>query len=97
MTLEQLLTLENIVKYGSFKSAAEAMHKSQPSLTMAIKKLEDEYDILIFDRSGYRPKLTSNGETFYKKAQKVLDSFKDLEQLGQELVLQPFFHQALLP
>lgn len=85
MTYDQLITLVNIVSEGSFKAAAEVMHKTQPSLTMAIKKLEEEFGIELFDRSGYRPKLTEQGKVFYQKATRVLERFKELEQLGQEL------------
>ncbi len=49
MTYDQLITLVNIVSEGSFKAAAEVMHKTQPSLTMAIKKLEEEFGIAVKD------------------------------------------------
>lgn len=85
MTFEQILTLEAILQTGSFKSAAEKMHKSQPSISMAIKKLEEEYGVLIFSRDEYRPKLTEEGEIFFQKAQKVLSSMRELEELGMML------------
>lgn len=85
MTLEQILTLEAIVDAGSFKAAAEKMHKSQPSLSVAIKKLEDEFGILLFSRDEYRPKLTSDGILFYQKAKKVLSSTRELEELARML------------
>lgn len=85
MTYDQILTLDTIVKYGSFKAAAEVLHKSQPSLSMAIKKLEEEYEFLIFDRSEYRPKLTKRGKTFYQSAKLVIESYQSLELVGKEL------------
>ena len=85
MTFEQILTLEAILQTGSFKSAAEKMYKSQPSISMAIKKLEEEYGILIFSRDEYRPKLTHDGLIFYEKAKKVLSSMRELEELGKML------------
>jgi DNA-binding transcriptional LysR family regulator len=85
MTYDQILTLDLIVKYGSFKAASDAMHKSQPSLSMAIKKLEDEFSIELFNRDGYRPVLTEQGKAFHKKSQSALNKFKELEKLGQEL------------
>ena len=42
MTLEQLKILSQIVKHGSLKAAATALHKTQPALSIAIKKLEEE-------------------------------------------------------
>ncbi|MFT6633286.1 MAG: DNA-binding transcriptional LysR family regulator [Bacteriovoracaceae bacterium] len=85
MTYDQILTLDLIVKYGSFKAASDAMHKTQPSLSMAIKKLEDEFGIELFNRDGYRPVLTEQGKAFHKKSQSALNKFKELEKLGQEL------------
>jgi DNA-binding transcriptional LysR family regulator len=77
--------LDLIVKFGSFKAAAEAMHKSQPSLSMAVKKLEEEFNIEIFNRDGYRPVLTEIGKAFHQKAIGALDQFQELEKLGLEL------------
>ncbi len=85
MTYDQILTLDSIVKYGSFKAASEALFKSQPSLSMAIKKLEEEFGFEIFNREGYRPVLTDKGHAFYQKAQASLKSFQALEHLAMEL------------
>jgi DNA-binding transcriptional LysR family regulator len=61
------------------------MHKSQPSLSMAIKKLEEEFQIQLFNREDYRPKLTEAGKVFYQKAQRALAQMYELETLGHEL------------
>lgn len=85
MTYDQLVTLIAIVEYGSFKAASEQLHKSQPSLSVSMKKLEEEFSINIFNREDYRPKLTDHGKVFYQKALQAISSFKDLENLGTEL------------
>lgn len=85
MTFEQILTLEAILQSGSFKSAADKLHKSQPSISMAIKKLEEEYGILLFSREEYRPQLTAEGKLFYERAKKVLEGMRELEELGKQL------------
>ncbi|WP_291516394.1 LysR family transcriptional regulator [Bdellovibrio sp. ArHS] len=85
MTFEQLITLEMIVEKGSFKAAAEALHKTQPSLSVAIKKLEEEFAVLLFNRDEYRPTLTEQGKTFYRWAQTCLRTFRELEVKGKEL------------
>ena len=72
MTFEQILTLEAILQSGSFKSAADKLHKSQPSISMAIKKLEEEFGVLLFSREEYRPQLTAEGKLFFERAIKVL-------------------------
>ena len=85
MTIDQLLTLEAIVNEGSFKAASEYLHKSQPSLSVSIKNLEEEFGILIFDREGYRPVLTDAGKLFYKKALITINEYRKLQKLGQEM------------
>ncbi|MFA6237583.1 MAG: LysR family transcriptional regulator [Bacteriovorax sp.] len=85
MTLEQILTIEAIVKQGSFKSAADYLHKSQPSISMAIKKLEEEYQVTLFSRDEYRPTLTNEGRIFFEKAKSVLKEFRELEATAQQM------------
>lgn len=85
MTYDQLVTLDNIIKHGSFKMASASMFKSQPSLSMAIKKLEEEFGIIIFNRDGYRPVLTEDGKKFYRKSQIALNHFNELENLAKNM------------
>lgn len=87
MTIDQLITLETISKAGSFKAAAELLHKTQPSLSAAIKKLEEEFQVSFFSRDEYRPKLTKEGRAFLNKAALALESFRELETFGRELSL----------
>jgi len=87
MTLDQLLTIDAIVREGSFKAAADFLHKSQPSISMAIKKLEEEYQITLFSRDEYRPSLTSDGKIFYQKAKILLREFQELDGLAKQMQL----------
>lgn len=85
MTLDQILTIEAIVKCGSFKGAAESLHKSQPSISMAVKKLEDEYQLTLFSRDDYRPSLTKEGVIFFEKAKSVLKEYRELDLLSRQI------------
>ncbi len=85
MTLDQLRTLSKIVECGSLKLAAESLHKTQPALSMAIKKLEEEYGFKILNRDSYRLSLTEEGRSFYRKAQELLLTSQQLGSLGQHL------------
>lgn len=85
MTLEQILTIEAIVQQGSFKAAADFLHKSQPSISMAVKKLEEEYQVVLFSRDQYRPSLTNEGRIFFDKAKSVLKEFRELELTAQQM------------
>ncbi|MBH48584.1 MAG: hypothetical protein CME71_10490 [Halobacteriovorax sp.] len=82
MTLEQLITFEAVATHGSFKAASEAMHKSQPSLSVAIRNLEEELGVKLFSRDDYRPKLTSQGEVLLKKARKILEECEDFSDFA---------------
>jgi len=83
MTFDQLIVFQTIVKTGSFKSAAAQLHKTQPAISVAIKKLEEELEVPLFDRSEYRPKLTNWGKIFNEKLQRVMQGMDELEQLSQ--------------
>jgi DNA-binding transcriptional LysR family regulator len=85
VTFDQLEMLEMIVQKGSFKAASEALYKSQPSLSVAIKKLEEEFGILLFNRDDYRPKLTDEGRVFFARAKQTLASFRLLDTVAKEL------------
>lgn len=81
MTFDQVLVFHKIVQTGSFKSAAAELHKTQPAISLAIKKLEEEMEVDLFDRSGYRPQLTQHGHAFYERSLKVLQGMNELEGL----------------
>ncbi len=85
MTLEQLITFEAVAKHGSFKAASEAMHKSQPSLSVAIKNLEEELGLKLFSRDDYRPTLTEQGEAMLKKTRKILSECEDFSDFAKVL------------
>ena len=54
-------------------------------MSYAIKKLEEELEIEIFTREGYRPQLTAEGKAIYEKAKLLLLQADELEQLGKHL------------
>ncbi len=77
--------LEAIIKTGSFKSAAKMLHKTQPSLSIGIKKIENEFNLTLFSRETYRPTLTAAGELFYEQSKNTLNSFRNLEKIAKEM------------
>lgn len=85
MNLDQLETLVAIVETGSFRAASERLSRSQPALSMAVKNLEDEFDLQIFDRSEYRPKLTEAGTAFLAVARSTLEAAQYAARVGREL------------
>ncbi|RYZ71111.1 MAG: LysR family transcriptional regulator [Proteobacteria bacterium] len=85
MNLDQLEAINAVATYGSFRSAAEKLHRSQPALSATIKQLEDEYGFLIFDRSQYRPRLTEPGAAFLRVARATLESAHFADRVALEL------------
>lgn len=73
--VEQLLAVS---KYGTLSKAAEALHISQPALSRAMQKLEEELQVPIFDREKNRITLNATGKVAVDYAQKVLFSANDM-------------------
>ncbi|WP_310620320.1 LysR family transcriptional regulator [Flexibacterium corallicola] len=82
MTHEQLVVLKAIVTQGTFRAAAEHLNKSQSALSHMLKKLEDEVGVELLSRAEYRPKLTPEGEVFYRNATRVLFSMQELKNVA---------------
>lgn len=85
MTLDQIETFLKVADKGSFKAASEVLNRSQPALSIAVKKLEEELGIKLFDRDQYRPILTSNGRAFYRKCKELYSQAQALEKYGHQL------------
>ncbi|MBQ8928462.1 MAG: LysR family transcriptional regulator [Oscillospiraceae bacterium] len=78
MTLQQLHYAIVISESGSMNKAAEILYIAQPSLTSAIKELEREIGITIFNRSGKGVTLTADGTEFITYARQVYQQYEAL-------------------
>ncbi|WP_353666620.1 LysR family transcriptional regulator [Marinomonas sp. THO17] len=85
MKIDQIKAFIAVVETGSFRSAADTIHKTQPSISAAVKALEQQYKITLFDRNNYRPSLTAEGHAFFRQAKKLMSQATQLESLGHEL------------
>lgn len=85
MTLDQLRILVAIVDAGSFLAAAEMLHRTQPTISAAMKRLEQELGVSILDRSQYRAQLTPAGHRIYEKARGIIEKADELETLSHHL------------
>ena len=72
MELYQLEYLVALEKYKTLLETANQLHVSQPSITKAIKKLEDEFGFALFDRVKNRLVLNMYGEEVIAHAKKIL-------------------------
>ena len=80
MTLQQLKYVTTIANIGSISEAAKRLFVSQPSLTKAIKELEKEMGITLFDRTNKGITVSKEGERFLGYARQVLEQAALLEE-----------------
>ena len=80
MTLQQLKYVTTIANIGSISEAAKRLFVSQPSLTKAIKELEKEMGITIFDRTNKGITVSKEGERFLGYARQALEQAALLEE-----------------
>lgn len=82
MDLRQLEYVDAIARNQSFTRAAEDLHVAQPGLSLAVRQLEAELGVRLFDRSSRHVNLTSAGQVFVDAARSVL---ADVAQLQTEM------------
>lgn len=70
-----------IARIGSINKAAEELYVAQPNLSRAIKELEADLGITVFDRTSRGMVLTAEGEEFIQYAKKVLNQIDEIEKL----------------
>ena len=83
MTLTELRYTVALYETGHFRKAAELCNVSQPTLSIAIKKLEDELGISLFERSRHRVNTTPIGKRFVEQAETVLQETRNLSSLAE--------------
>lgn len=72
MELRQLEYFLMVSKVSSFTRAAERLYVSQPAVTNAIRSLEEELGIQLFDRTQKQALLTSEGQVFFKHVENIM-------------------------
>jgi DNA-binding transcriptional LysR family regulator len=85
MTLEQLKMLVKIADTGGILAAATAMNRTQPTVSVAIKKLEGELDLQLLARDSYRASLTPAGEALCQQARVILKQGEILSGMARHL------------
>lgn len=75
-----LLYFTTLIDKGTFTNAAKKLHISQPSLSSAIKKLEDNVGLTLIERHTRKISLTVEGEILYKEAKKLLNHFEHVQK-----------------
>lgn len=80
MTLKQIIYIDAVVKHGSISKAAKSLYISQPSLSLAIKKVEAEYGITLFERTSKGIILSHVGEEFLNDIKHIAEYAEVLEK-----------------
>ena len=92
MTLTELKYIVAVSREKHFGKAAEACFVSQPTLSVAIKKLEEELEVKLFERSANEVTVTPLGEEIVRQAQSVLEqaaSIKEIAKRGKDPLAGP--------
>lgn len=87
MTLTELKYIVAVAREKHFGKAAEACFVSQPTLSVAIKKLEEELEVKLFERNASEVAVTPLGEEIVRQAQTVLEqaaSIKEIAKRGKD-------------
>ncbi|MDX1589566.1 MAG: LysR substrate-binding domain-containing protein [Oleiphilaceae bacterium] len=84
MTLTELRYIVTLAREKHFGRAAEACHVSQPTLSVAVKKLEEELGVAIFERSRASIQVTDVGQRIVAQSQRVLDQAGLIPDLAQD-------------
>src|SRR5690606_20523949 len=111
MTLTELRYLVALAREKHFGRAADACHVSQPTLSAAIRKLEEHLGLSLFERRPREVRVTADAEPVIALAQRVLEQDEQLEQqantqrdqmavplrLGAIFTVAPYLFPRLVP
>jgi LysR family hydrogen peroxide-inducible transcriptional activator len=92
MTLTELRYIVAVAREKHFGRAAEACFVSQPTLSVAIKKLEEELDVKLFERGTSEVSVTALGDAIVRQAQIVIEqaaAIKEIAQRGKDPLAGP--------
>lgn len=98
MTLTELRYIVTLAQEQHFGRAAERCSVSQPTLSIAVKKLEEELGVVIFERSKTRVYPTPLGERIIEQGQRVIEqaaAIRDIASSGKNQLTSPFHIGAI--
>lgn len=79
MDLRKLEIFVRVAQLKNFSQAALSLHMAQPAVSIAIRKLEEELEVRLLDRSGRQVRLTAEGENLLQRAEAILQQVADLK------------------
>jgi DNA-binding transcriptional LysR family regulator len=85
VTLDQWKALISVVDSGGYEKAAEALKKSQSSVTYAVQKLQSQLGVKAFEVKGRKAVLTPTGAFLYRRARALIDEAEATERAAKKL------------
>jgi DNA-binding transcriptional LysR family regulator len=85
VSLDQWKALISVVDSGGYEKAAEALHKSQSSVTYAVQKLQSQLGVKAFEVKGRKAVLTPTGEFLYRRARALVEEAEATERAAKKL------------
>lgn len=85
LNLRQLAYFRAVVEHGSLAAASDVLRVAQPNLSVAIRQLESEWGVALFDRIGRGLSLTDTGQILYERAAQLLGTAAAVEQEMQAI------------
>jgi LysR family cys regulon transcriptional activator len=79
MRIPQLVSFYHVARLSSMSKAAEQLHLGQPTVTTHLKKLEDEFGVMLFDRIKRPIQLTSDGATILELIAPIINGLTSLQ------------------
>jgi LysR family hydrogen peroxide-inducible transcriptional activator len=84
MTLNELRFVVALAKARNFRKAAEVCFVSQPALSLAVKKLEDELGVLLFERNRNDVTMTAIGELVVEQATRAIEEANRVKEIARQ-------------
>lgn len=95
MELLQIQYFQSVAKYENITKAAKELHISQPSLSITIKRLEDELGVPLFNRKGKNIEINPYGRLFLKHTKSILNQIENAKDELLELYGEKNTHISL--
>ncbi|GAB4386759.1 LysR substrate-binding domain-containing protein [Albidovulum sp.] len=84
MRYVQLRAFHHVALHGGFSRAAEELHLTQPAISDQVRKLEEEYDVRLFDRHKRQVRLTEQGARLWEITKRLFDAEQQAADLLSE-------------
>ncbi len=85
LSLDALQVLDSIDRKGSFAAAADELYRAPSAVTYSIKKLEEQLNVNLFDRSQQKAKLTRTGKLLLEQGRDILQQVQRLEAQAKQV------------